>query len=361
MKISESAILMTSQHQAAKRVSVKQSLRVWIGNRPAESNRNGQTGAVEVSISPQARRRAASSQTGQSNSTAAASRTEKDSELAAADISDPVLRMVKLLFEKIFGQKFSLFDIAQAQADAEAPPAQTPSAAAQPDGAQAAPNWGAEFDYQESYYEAEATTVSAAGIIKTTDGQEIEFQLDLSMSREFMANKSINMRLGNAATTDPLVVNFDGTAAQLSDTKFLFDLDVDGQKESISQLESNSGYLALDKNGDGQINNGSELFGPTTGQGFAELANYDDDGNQWIDENDAVFSQLRIWTQDGSGAGQLSSLADKGIGALYLSPVSSEFAVKNSQNDLQGQVRSSSLYVNENGSVGAVQQLDLAV
>ena len=64
---------------------------------------------------------------------------------------------------------------------------------------------------------------------------------------------------------------------ELSDQTFYFDLDADGKEEEISVLNG-SGYLALDKNGDGVINDGSELFGTKNGDGFADLARYDEDG-----------------------------------------------------------------------------------
>lgn len=79
------------------------------------------------------------------------------------------------------------------------------------------------------------------------------------------------------------------------------DLDADGMEDQISFVLPGSGFLALDLNGDGRINDGRELFGPETGDGFAELARYDEDGNQWIDENDPVFERLRIWTKDAEG------------------------------------------------------------
>ena len=129
---------------------------------------------------------------------------------------------------------------------------------------------------------------AAAGRVVTQDGQEIAFRAELYMSRSFVANSSLTLIGGNAVMTDPLVINFDGTGAQLENTRFAFDLDSDGTSEQIANLRPNSGYLALDRNGDGVINNGGELFGPVSNNGFTELAAYDDDGNGFIDEGDAV-------------------------------------------------------------------------
>ena len=82
---------------------------------------------------------------------------------------------------------------------------------------------------------------------------------------------------------DPLVINLDGNIAELSDQTFLFDLDGDGEMDEISELSAKSGFLALDKNGDGTINDGTELFGTRSGNGFQDLSAYDTDHNGFID------------------------------------------------------------------------------
>lgn len=137
-----------------------------------------------------------------------------------------------------------------------------------------------------SYYheEAEDTAFRTSGTVRTADGREISFGLELGMSRRFREETKIENITEIVDLTDPLVINLDGNIAGLSDQKFMFDIDADGEEESISYLQGGSGYLALDKNGDGVINDGSELFGTKSGDGFADLAEYDADGNGWIDE-----------------------------------------------------------------------------
>jgi hypothetical protein len=103
------------------------------------------------------------------------------------------------------------------------------------------------------------------------------------------------------------------------------------------------------------------LFGARTGDGFAELAALDGDKNGWIDENDAVYSQLSIWIKNASGADILRSLEEANVGAISVSRVSTPFSIKDANNDLQGQVRSSGVYLQENGGVGSIQQIDLTV
>lgn len=221
--------------------------------------------------------------------------------------------------------------------------------------------WGIIYDYHEAYQEKEVMSFSAQGVVKTADGKEIRLDLRLNMSREFMYSHNISIRAGDAKLVDPLVINFQGKAPELSTTKFSFDLDADGKKEQISFLKETSGFLCLDKNQDGVINDGRELFGPQTGDGFQELSCYDKDGNLWIDENDEIYDSLRIWTKDAKGRDHLLALGEIGIGAIYLGSVSSLFSLKDSSNDLLGQIKETSLFLKENGQAGTVQHVDFAV
>ena len=131
-------------------------------------------------------------------------------------------------------------------------------------------------------------------------------------------------------------------------------------REYISQLSAGSGYLALDKNGDGEINDGSELFGTASGDGFADLAQYDSDGNGWIDEADEIFDKLRIWSVDASGESTLIGLGKAGVGAIYLGSSDTEFSLNDMHNNTNAVIRKTGMFLYENGMAGTVQQLDLA-
>ena len=202
--------------------------------------------------------------------------------------------------------------------------------------------------------------MQTSGVVKTADGRQINFAMDVSMSRQFASRLDVSVRAGDAPV-DPLVINLSGAPGMLTERKYSFDIDSDGDADQISFAGQGSGFLALDRNGDGAINDGSELFGPESGNGFADLAKLDGDGNNWIDENDPIFSKLRIWMKDEAGADQLVALGQAGVGAIYLGNVATEFAVKDATNALQGQVRSSGMFLRENGVAGVIQQIDLAV
>lgn len=223
------------------------------------------------------------------------------------------------------------------------------------------PNSGMTLQYSSSIHESETMSMTATAVINTSDGRQIHTELNISYSRELEIQQNFSLRAGQALK-DPLVLNFSGTSLQLAAQSFNFDLDVNGELDQIPLFQSNSAFLALDKNQDGIINNGSELFGALSGDGFSELAQYDSDGNQWIDENDPVFAELRLMHVGSDGQQQLISLNEKGVGAIYLNKVATPFELRDSQQqNLQGAIKSSGLYLMESGEAGSMQQIDLAI
>ena len=208
--------------------------------------------------------------------------------------------------------------------------------------------------------EQESVSFSATGIVKTADGREINFGVDLEMSRGF-AGSFLESSTEDVVLTDPLVINLEAGTASVTDQKFFFDLDADGDKEEISSLGKGSGFLAFDKNGDGIINDGSELFGTKSGDGFADLAKYDEDGNGWIDENDRIFKDLKVWTKDSEGKDKLMDLLSADVGAIYLGNANTQFHLNDASNKTNGVIQKTGVFLRESGSVGTVQHLDLAV
>ena len=98
-----------------------------------------------------------------------------------------------------------------------------------------------------------------------------------------------------------------------------------------------------------------------SGDGFAELATLDSDNNGWIDENDAAYEKLSVWTKDSTGKDQLSTLKEANVGAISLARVATPFELKDSQNDQQGEIRATGIYLREDGAAGTIQQIDLTV
>ncbi|MDZ4203154.1 MAG: hypothetical protein U1C96_13525 [Gallionella sp.] len=341
MKVSEYALALQSEHSRSEYREVRESLRMWV-DRPVPVERP----SVRVEISVEAQ----NLQSGESSAIEEAAKEVENS---------PEMLLIRSLVEMLTGKKMRLFDAGQLKTPDAVQVADPNSARMQ---APSAPRAGYGVDYrrEEHYQETETTSMQAQGVIKTSDGKEIQFDLKLLMQRQYSESSSTRILMGDAPRkTDPLVINFNGTAAQLSEKTFAFDLNSDGNAQQISQLLSGSGYLALDLNGNAKIDNGKELFGPASGNGFSELAQYDSDANGWIDEADPVFDKLKVWLKDISGQDTLKSLAELGVGAISLHAVETPFDLKTTTNRLLGSVVASSVYLNENGSAGSVQQVDL--
>ena len=350
MKITESTVQFQASHIFIEHRQRRETLTYW-QDPPAPRQ-------SEPAISQAGKEALATA--GQTKQGAAVEDTRKD----AIGTDDPKLAILLLLIEKLTGRRIKLYRPISGDCPGECP---KPSASREQPAANGTPSpqndrlgWGMIYENHQSHYEAERTSFSAGGLIRTADGREIAFTAELTMSREFYSESQTTLRAGDALK-DPLVINFNGNAARLTDTRFAFDLDLDGNQDQIAFLREGSGFLALDRNGDGMINDGSELFGARSGDGFAELAEFDEDANQWIDEQDPIYERLRIWSRDAEGKDQLLALGMAGVGAIYLGRVETPFELNNAANEQQGAVRSTGIYLREDGTPGTVQQIDLVI
>lgn len=339
MRIEESNILMASLSSSTEQSETRTEVHAWAGQ-PDEAELAGYR--VDILKSQQSCLEAAQYNT---------DIVEVESKLKHE------ISLEKLLAEILSGRKIKLLDVSQYQRDEGI--ASEESTCVEETGSQEA-GWGFQFNWNETVSEEEHVQLVAAGVIRTADKQEIEFSLQLDMSRQFVSQNSLNIRAGDALK-DPLVVNFEGSSAELTNLQFSFDLDIDGIDENMPVLGRGSGYLFMDLNNDKVANNGAELFGPRTGNGFAELSQYDLDGNSWIDENDPIYERLFLWMMDDKGVASFPTLKDKNIGAIYLGNLASKFDIKSNTNQLMARLRNTSVFLTESGAPGTVQQLDLAV
>jgi hypothetical protein len=276
----------------------------------------------------------------------------------------PKFAAIKRILEQLTGRKIRVSKPEQKSPTDPAMPRETLTSGALAEARPGDPpenlGWGMRYTESNTYHESETSKFMARGSIKTEDGRNIDFTLGLEMQREFYNQESFQILAGDALK-DPLVINFDGSHADLTDTRFNFDINMDGKDESMGWLKQGSGFLVLDKNKDGIANDGSELFGPGTGNGFMELARLDMDGNSWIDENDPGFEDLLIWSGASFESSNLVSLKEKGVGAISLTTAETPFTLKDASNATLGKIQRTGIYLNENGSVGTVQHLDIAV
>ena len=335
MKIQASTVTLASQYSKIQEHHVSERLETWRDPPPQ--------------ISDQARQL-------QANDQAAVQGTSKVAALQDEGLSAD-LALLKSLLEKLTGRTIRLlrFEPASSEPVTVNAPAANGETRDTPEGPKRA-GWGLDYQREETYREAESMSFAASGSVQTADGRQIQFSATLSLSREYVSTSSERLQLGDRK--DPLVLNYAAPAARLTGEQFGFDIDNNGTQEQLSRLADGSAFLALDQNADGKVNNGGELFGAQTGNGFAELAAYDSDQNGWIDESDAVYGKLSLWLQDETG-GRLASLKEMNVGAIFLGSVASPFTLTTDAGVAQGETRATGVYLTESGEAKTVQQLDL--
>lgn len=351
MQIASAQASASTYHQVFMKSVKHESSKLWTEARQPSTEKPDKPASDKLNLSPKA--------LANQPTTKEISASDLDQEqLGPRDrlVSDIVSRMMQAMTgetPRFFSPKELVEKMDQVRQVANAAGSQMQAASAAP----AREGYGFAYDSYAAYHEVEKLSYSAEGTIKTQDGQEFQFSVQLDMTRELFIEHREGVRLGDAAQkVDPLRVNFDGNAAQLGSTKFHFALDSDGRMDQIALLKPGSGLLALDKNGDGK-----EWFGPKSGNGFAELAGYDEGKNNFIDESDSIYNKLRIWSQDGQGAQQLVALGAKGTGAIYLGHLTTPFTFKGAANTTQGDVFATGLFFREDSSAGTIQHIDYAV
>jgi hypothetical protein len=193
-----------------------------------------------------------------------------------------------------------------------------------------------------------------------SDGVEKFLKALFSINSE--TNTSFLDALNFIQRRDPLTLDLDGDGIETvsANSGITFDFDGDGLKTGTGWVKGDDGFLVLDRNGNGTIDNGSELFGVDTvksnGQkatdGFDALRDLDSNGDGVFDAQDAAFSDVRVWqdlNQDGiAQSSELKSLADHHISAINLG---SSRTNQNSNGNLISAVGS---FVRDDGQEGTV-------
>ncbi len=121
----------------------------------------------------------------------------------------------------------------------------------------------------------------------------------------------------------PLVLDLNGDGIRttaLGETTGGFDLLNNGVAIDSGWLSAEDGFLAIDVNGNGRIDDRSELFGGDVGDGFAKLAGFDSNADGVVNNQDTRFGELRVWQDANSNRqtddAELRSLAEAGVASL---------------------------------------------
>ena len=167
---------------------------------------------------------------------------------------------------------------------------------------------------------------------------------------------------------DPLAIDLDGDGIETigADGTVVFDHDGDGVKTGTGWVKADDAFVVLDRNGNGLIDTGAELFGVDTVKadgsfavdGFDALSDLDSNGDGVFDARDSEFANVRLWQdadQDGvSDEGELTSLTDAGIVSINLEAKSGNVNLGN------GNVQTgTAAHLTVDGEKGTTGNLDL--
>ena len=165
---------------------------------------------------------------------------------------------------------------------------------------------------------------------------------------------------------DPLTLDLDGDGLETVGTNMgiVFDHDADGIKTGTGWVAADDGLLVIDKNGNGAIDTGRELFGDgfmkSNGQlavdGFDALRDLDSNADGKVDAGDAQFSDLKVWrdlNQDGlSQNGELFTLNQLGIAAINTGNIEHNRTLPNGN-----QIADLGTYIKTDGSSGTTGEV----
>jgi len=192
------------------------------------------------------------------------------------------------------------------------------------------------------------------------DNQAVNLNYQLQLNSQYSTASTVNMSA--AALKDPLVIQYGAQSIGKIIGYQALDINNDKQQDNLPIFSGDVGYLVYDKNNDQQVNNGSELFGPTSNNGFAELAMLDSNQNGYFDQQDDKYQQVYIWQPKHMNSAEeqnLVTLSQAGIKAISLNAIDTQFNFRGDHGEIDAQLTQSSFAITNNNQAVGVHQIDV--
>ncbi len=153
-----------------------------------------------------------------------------------------------------------------------------------------------------------------------TSSRQMEFTFKFSAEIAIETTEVVQVQ-----QSDPVILDLDNDGFDLTSYKdgARFDILGNGGQQNTAFVNGGDAFLAIDRNKDGVINSGKELFGDQNGasNGFEELRKLDSNRDGTIDKRDSAYADLRLFRDNGNGAtekGELLTLEEAGIASIDL-------------------------------------------
>jgi hypothetical protein len=238
------------------------------------------------------------------------------------------LRMLKFLIESMTGKKIKFMGADRKDGDdleiEGAGYAQEPGEAER----------SIEYHHSEYRFEQEVLIFEASGVINTAGGAKTSFAIKFTMTRTYYSERTFGLVVGEGGDGPGPLVN----ASSSSGTAF----------SALGSMDT-----------DPAADDSSELFGTGDGSGFKGLAIYGPDANNRIDENGPIYKRLYVMVAAPDGEEHWIPLKEAGIGAIYLDYAETRFALKDGADSFVHEVVKTGAYVNDNGRIDTVQQVNV--
>ena len=179
---------------------------------------------------------------------------------------------------------------------------------------------------------------------------------------------AVQLAMAARLRVDPLILDIDNDGFQIESVKYgvHFDLNCDGFAEKINWTNQDA-VLALDLNGNGTIDDGSEVFGDyhllkggtRAKNGFEALAQYDTNDDGIIDKNDEIFDKLRLWV-DANSNGISEETELKTLSEMEIREISLNYDVSNLTTGTEALIGNTATFVHEDETQGTIGELWVA-
>lgn len=237
-------------------------------------------------------------------------------------------------------------------------------------------NLGSPVTYRYEVHTQKLTVASAGSLVVIDDFVDGDVGIFIPKKPKTKSDPTTNTNFRSAlpppVRRDPLAIDLNGNGIEtvgIGVTPILFDHNADGIRTGTGWVKANDAWLVLDRNGNGLIDSGRELFGVDTllsgtpgvdavyaSTGFAALAKLDSNNDRVFNASDAAFTQVQLWqdlNQDGiSQSTELFTLAQKNIASISLTPTASTVNLGNG-NTVTGQA----LVTRTNGSTTQIDSV----